>query len=160
MRIKANREARRLAEIERRRKEALEEEQAERRRDNAKLIHVLERQAGAWIRACMLRRYLRALRRTLGSERLEGDLQGKSVDFLDWAQRYIDQIDPLSSVPHHPDLLDDRSSYYQGDDKLRRELARLSGHDWQDAWKVAVKETAEDEGIEEDEFEQFEDDED
>jgi hypothetical protein len=102
--FKAARERQRLAEIERRRRERLEMEQSARREANTKLVHELEAQAGAWYRARFLRSYLRVLQRTLGSERLTAKRQTETIDFLDWARHYIDQLDfaqafrPLTSL--------------------------------------------------------------
>jgi hypothetical protein len=70
----------------------------------ALLIAKLERQAGAWVRAQLLRRYLRAARRRLpDGERIEASFRGQSIDFLDWATEYVEQLDPLSSQPRNQD---------------------------------------------------------
>ena len=103
--IKTERERQRLAEIERRRQEELRWEQSKRRSANETLIHELEAQAGAWLRARFLRSYLRALRRTVEKEGLQGLVakrQEETVDFLAWAQHYVDQLDPLCMTPHDP----------------------------------------------------------
>ena len=76
-------------ERERERQAKLAAELSERRAANAELIHTLEAEAGAWARAQFLRRYLRAARRALGAHTLTTDLQGQSIDFLDWADRYV-----------------------------------------------------------------------
>ena len=60
-----------------------------------KLIHELERQAGAWSRAQLLRRYLRAARAHSAATGFKVDLQGTPVDFLAWAEHYVNQLDPL-----------------------------------------------------------------
>jgi hypothetical protein len=99
--MKAERERQRLAEIERRRQENLEMEQSARRAANAKLVQALETQAGAWLRARFLRSYLRALRRAVGNATLETERQGHTIDFIQWAQHYVDQLDPLRATPCH-----------------------------------------------------------
>lgn len=120
--MKASREADRLAEIERQRKEELRRRQSERRSANAKLIHELEAQAGAWFRARIFRVYLRALRRTLEGRMIKAALQDASVDFGAWAEHYVDQLDPLSVTAHDPDLKEDRS----GTTAARRSFSRHS----------------------------------
>jgi hypothetical protein len=126
--IKAERERKRLEDIERRRLEKLEMEQSERRAANAKLMHELEAQAGAWWRARFLRSYLRALQRGLGSERLTAKRQPETVDFLDWARHYVDQLDPLSTTPHDRDMKSEQPDYYTPPEtKLNEVLARLLG---------------------------------
>lgn len=136
LRIKSNREQKRLDEIEERRKEILRINQSQRRDANAKLIRALETQAGAWLRARLLRGYLRATRRAVGTDRVEATLAGKPVDFIAWAQHYVDQLDPLSMTPHDPDLEEDRPGYYHGSEKFQEALARLVGQDWQSARKL------------------------
>lgn len=105
---------------------------AQRRDANARSIRELESQAGAWFRARALTAYLRALRRALGNERVSGRLRGKKVDLVAWAERYIDQLNPLSRTRHDPDLVQNRSDY-QCDDAQDMEgcLARLVGVHWQ-----------------------------
>lgn len=138
--IKAKREEERLADIERRRQEELRWEQSQRRTANATLIHELEAQAGSWLRARFLRSYLRALRRALdreGTQGLVAKRQEETVDFLEWAQHYVDQLDPLCNAPHDPDLETERPGYYSPADKQVNEtLDRLLGNHWSDAFKV------------------------
>lgn len=138
--IKTERERQRLAEIERRRQEELRLEQSKRRSANETLIHELEAQAGAWLRARFLRSYLRALRRTVEKEGLQGLVakrQEEPVDFLAWAQHYVDQLDPLCTTPHDPDFETERRGYYMSADKQVHEtLDRLLGNHWSDAFKI------------------------
>lgn len=138
--IKTEREQQRLAEIERRRREKLEWEQSERRTANATLIHELEAQAGAWLRARFLRSYVRALRRTVEREGLQGLVakrQEETIDFLAWAQHYVDQLDPLCTTPHDPDFVAERPGYYMSADKQVNEtLDRLLGNHWNESFKV------------------------
>jgi len=139
--IKAEREQQRLAEIERRRREKLEAEQSARRTANTNLVHELEAQAGAWWRARFLRSYVRALQRALGSERLTAKRQTETVDFLEWARHYIDQLDPLCPSPHDPDMKSERPNYYTPPEtKLNDVLARLLGQRWEEAFKLGKPE--------------------
>lgn len=62
------REERRLRELQGQEQQRLAWEQSRRRDEHDKLISELERQAGAWHRARMLRRYLRAARRAIRRE--------------------------------------------------------------------------------------------
>ena len=104
---------------------------------NEKLIHTLETQAGAWHRAQYLRRYLRAARRTLGARTLTVDLQGQAIDFLAWADHYVNQLDPLHPDPRNPNFAHERSCQYNEDEKgLQQELRRLFGHQWEHASKL------------------------
>ena len=129
--------------IEHERQQKLREELAERRAANQSLIHELERQAGAWSRARLLRRYLRAARRALGTDTYTLKLQDHSVDFLAWAEHYVDQLDPLHPEPHDPDLKYDRTAYSYGEDEKRpqQELRRLIGHSWESALKLVAAQT-------------------
>jgi len=91
------------------RQEMLRKELAQRREANQALIHALETQAGAWHRAKFLRRYLRVARRTMGSRSVIVELQDQPSDFLDWAEHYVDQLDPLTLRAHDPDRTPARS---------------------------------------------------
>jgi len=135
--IKARREEHRLAEIENRRKEELRWRQSQRRSSNAKLIHQLEAQAGAWHRAQLLKSYLRALKQAIGGRTVEAKLDEKTVDFLLWAEHYANQLDPLSTTPHEPDLMDEDLNRHGTEDNIRQTLSRLMGRHWQQTWKLA-----------------------
>ena len=101
------------------------------------MIHELERQAGAWHRAQYLRRYLRAARRATGPNTITAKLQAESIDFLAWAEHYIDQLDPLNPVPHDPDLGEpDRPYYVRDESLLKNALLRLTGASWESATKI------------------------
>jgi hypothetical protein len=132
--IKRKREETRLAEIETRRQDQLRWQQSQRRARNAKLIHELESQAGAWLRGRLLRSYLRALRRTTGGK-FDVVLEGSTLDFLSWAQHYVDQLDPLASEPHDLDLMDEGLKKFGQDDEIRKSLSRLLGRHWQECLK-------------------------
>jgi hypothetical protein len=114
----------------------------ERREAHQKLIHELEHQAGAWHRAQYLRRYLRAARRTTGTTTITANLQGESIDFLAWAEHYIDQLDPLHPESRDPDLQNPRPHYYADADKhLTSALLRLAGASWESAKKLGAPNT-------------------
>lgn len=151
-RIKADRERKRLAEIERRLEEERRRQIAARREAHAELIHELEAQAGAWMRARVLRAYLRAARRALGDQTLQASLQGEKVDFIAWAEHYLEQLDPLSTTPHDSDLKQDRSFHYGSDETLHQTLSRLLGLNWQDSSKIMSA------GLADDDASEFEDD--
>ncbi len=135
--IKVRREQRRLAEIEARRQEQLRWKLSQRRQANEKLIHELEAQAGAWFRARMLRSYLRALKRDLNGKQLAANLLDRKVDFITWIEHYIAQLDPLSTVPHDEDLMDDRPAFGPKQTNVDETLSRLLGSEWSTAWKIA-----------------------
>jgi hypothetical protein len=129
------------AEIERARVRALEQERArqeglrsERRAIEQELICDLESQAGAWMRANMLRRYVRAARRAMRNhpEMIAGQ---HDTGFLDWAEQYINQLDPLHFAPRNSDLRDP-ASHWDIKERLESQFARLSGHEGQRSRKL------------------------
>jgi hypothetical protein len=122
---------------ERERQAKLAAELSARRTANAELIHTLEAQAGAWARAQLLRRYLRAARRSLGDQTITADRQGQPIDFLAWAEHYVNQLDPLHPEPRDPDLAHERTFQYGADEKrFTEELQRLLGHTWEGSAKL------------------------
>lgn len=134
-----HREEERLRQIEERKQERLRELVRQRRAAHGKLIHTLEAQAGAWHRAQYLRRYLRAARRTLGSRTLTVELESQSTDFLAWAERYVNQLDPLHAEPRSPDFAHEHSWQYNSEEKrFTEELQRLLGHLWEAATKAVA----------------------
>lgn len=54
------------------------------------------------------------------------------IDFLEWADDYIAQLDPLSDAPTSPDHQGEKSLYYRSDEELlKKSLLRffnLDGH--------------------------------
>lgn len=131
-RIKAERAAREREEQERQRKEREAIQEA-----NQKLIQQLEIDAGAWHRARYLRRYIREARRTLGSQVLQARFRDATVDFLEWAEAYVDQLDPLRAARRTGEF-DETSTYrYHTDlDRMKSAFGRLLGTEWPDAFKV------------------------
>lgn len=124
---------------ERERQAKLAAELSARRAANLKLIEELERQAGAWHRARFLRRYLRAAVHVLGDQSLTVDLQGQSIDFLAWAEHYVDQLDPLHPEPRDPDFVHERDIYHRAEEKrFTEELQRLLGHAWEHSTKLCT----------------------
>lgn len=118
---------------ERERLAKLAAELEDRRKTNAERAQTLESEAGAWHRARYLRRYLRALRRAPGST---------PPSFLDWAEHYIDQLDPLHPTPRDPDCARPRDIYYRSEEKLfAEELNRLLGRDWERTEKTSAPAT-------------------
>ncbi len=68
------------------------------------------------------------------------NLQGQPMDFIAWAEHYVDQLDPLSATDHDPDLMPERTYYSDNDrDRLQGELRRLSGHTWERAMKLIAE---------------------
>jgi len=132
--IKAKRAEEEREHRERLEQERLRKEIAERREAHANLIAELERQAGAWFRARLLQRYLRAMRRTAGEGQIRATLGEEEVDFLLWAEQYAAQLDPLSAVPANPDQQRDRP--HSGEQVLKEFLIRFLGCDGQPSWKL------------------------
>jgi hypothetical protein len=134
---KRRREEKRLADEAERERERLEFLAQERREAHAKLVRELERQAGAWYRARFLRRYIRAARHATNSRGVPIKLLDETVDFYEWAAAYVEQLDPLSPTPRHPDQLPERTHYYRADEEaLKKSLLRLFGHDGHLPWKL------------------------
>jgi hypothetical protein len=131
-REKDEREARERAEKERRRRDE------EATRDaHQKLIAQLEADAGAWHRARYLRRYIQAARKALEGRPLQASFRGEAVDYLNWADRYVDQLDPLRSLPRSGEF-EKGSSYHFRDelDQMKEAFGRLFGADWSKAFKL------------------------
>jgi hypothetical protein len=152
-RLEAERKQR-LREVEERR----EQNRQERREAHAKLIADLERQAGAWYRARFLRRYVFAARRALGGNRIEAKFRDQSVDFLDWAANYVEQIDPLSETDRNPDQLPEPTHYNRLDEEaLKKTLLRLFGFDGRSSSKLTHQSQANEQESADEEAEDFED---
>jgi hypothetical protein len=117
-------------------RERLERERSQRRDVELKLIHKLECQAGAWFRLRLLHRYIRAARRALGEQHIEAKRGDKTVDFFDWAQDYVDQLDPLHPAARNDDLLESPFTFH-ADAGLKKGFARLAGFEGQRSCKVA-----------------------
>jgi hypothetical protein len=58
------------------------------------------------------------------------------TNYLDWAQRYISQLDPLNAAARTGEF-EESSNYYQNDlERMKKAFDRLLGSDWPDAWKI------------------------
>ncbi len=132
----------RRAEDERKERERQEAERRQKEKEarqeaNAKLIKQLETDAGAWHRARYLRRYVHAARNRLGEQSLPATFREEVVDFLDWAEQYVNQLDPLHALARCDDFRKSGSYPYQTDiDRIKEGFARLLGGEWPRAWKV------------------------
>jgi hypothetical protein len=135
------REERRLSELAERRRQEAAWRQSQRRDLQGKFVAELERQAGAWTRARMLRRYLRAARRALApGQVLNVAIAGTTEDFLDWAERYVDQMDPLTPAPRNPDQQPNDSNYYRADEEaFKASIQRLLGQNWAESLKLTIR---------------------
>jgi hypothetical protein len=132
------REERRLSELAERKRQELAWQQSQRRDLQGKFVAELERQAGAWARARLLRRYVRAARRAIPpGQTVRVKIADTEVDFLDWAERYIDQMDPLKPEPRDPDQQPNACSYYRADEEaLKASIQRLFGQCWAQSLKL------------------------
>jgi hypothetical protein len=62
---------------------------------------------------------------------------GETVDFLNWAEAYVNQLDPLQSVVRSGEFEKSTSYHFQNDfDRMKDAFGRLLGADWKQAWKV------------------------
>jgi hypothetical protein len=132
-RAEAEREAREQAEEKR-----LAEERVARQEANAQLIKQLEIDAGAYHRARYLRRYIRAARQRVAGSTIDARYLGTTIDYLAWAERYVEQLDPLSPAPRIEDFERPANEYGSDDDKWKKGVARLLGAPWKDAWKIGM----------------------
>jgi hypothetical protein len=114
----------------------LQAEQQARQKSNAALIKQLEVDAGAWHRACYLRRYIRAARRRIGDGRIDARYLNESLDYLAWGDRYVDQLDPLTPTPRGGDFERPSNEYGPTEASWKDGRARLVGGQWKDAWKL------------------------
>ncbi len=93
---------------------------------------------------------------------MQAKLQQQSLDFLEWASSYADQLDPLSPVPRNPDQTPQRSLYGEEEAPLKGTLLRLFSTDSHLARKLAFEmiaaPTAECDEREENEEEEYSDD--
>jgi len=159
---KRRREQRRIEEEAEREHQRLAGLARERREAHSKLVAELERQVGAWYRARLLRSYIRAAKRATGPRPVQAKLQQQSLDFLEWASRYADRLDPLSPVPRNPDRTPQRSLYGEEGAALKGALLRLFSTASHLARKLAFEmiaaPTAECDECEENEEEEYSDD--
>jgi hypothetical protein len=130
-RDKAEQAAREHAEAERLRDERIARQEA-----NAKLIKQLETDAGSWHRARYLRYYIRAARRRIAGSAIEASYLNTTLDYLAWAEGYVEQLDPLSAAPRLEDFERPTNEYGSDDEKWKKGVARLLGAPWKDAWKI------------------------
>ena len=74
------------------------EKEALRRAEERRLLQLLEDQADYWAKAGRLRAFIRAVEQS-GIERvLKGENEIGIQEWLSWARRHADRIDPLVSV--------------------------------------------------------------
>lgn len=130
---------------ERDERQAREREEQERRRKewealqdaNQKLITQLEADAGAWHRARYLRRYIKAAREALGGQALPVRFRQRTVDYLDWAERYVNELDPLTPALRSGEFEESSTYHFQNDlDRMKKSFGRLLGADWDSAFKL------------------------
>ena len=107
------------------------------KRANQRLVVQLERDAGAWHRARYLRQYVVAARKILGSRPLPVAFRNETIDYLDWAERYVNQLDPLREMARTGEFEEDSEYHYQNElESLKKAFGRLLGSDWSDAFKL------------------------
>lgn len=131
-----------MAEENRRRRKILSLEQAKRREKQGQFVAELKRQAVAWASAPMPHRYVRAARRALRSGHiLSLKVENTEIDLLDWADSYIESMDPLSPVPDDSDQRPNESGCYgSADEELEKAVHRIVGESWLAALKMVETE--------------------
>jgi hypothetical protein len=135
--IKARRADDEREERERQERELRKKEHEARQEANAELVRQLETDAGAWHRARYLRRYIHALRKTIGKHSLQARFRDEIVDFVTWAEQYVNQLDPLHALPRCDEFEESGAFHYQSDiERMKSAFARLLGSEWENAWKL------------------------
>lgn len=136
--IKARRAEDERQELARREAERRREELEARQSANASLIKQLETDAGAWHRARHLRRYIRAARKALGANTIRARFRDQHIDYLDWAEAYVDQLDPLTSRPRSLEFSRHNVYFVNDLDRQKADIGRLFGSEWTGAWKLGA----------------------
>jgi hypothetical protein len=63
----------------------------------------------------------------------------QTVDFLAWAEIYVDQLDPLTARPRAGQFARGSSNHYVTDnERMKAAFARLLGSEWPQAWKLGA----------------------
>jgi hypothetical protein len=93
------------------------------------------------------------------NKRVQVSFRDQSIDFLDWAAAYVDQLDPLSASPRNPDQGPEPTDYPRmNEDAFRSLLLRATGFDGRIARKLRNAEVhCDDESDEEGDEEDLED---
>jgi len=104
------------------REKRIEEVRAELRKieKEEKSIKALEREAIAWQRAERIREYIVAVREG-AEQKTEPDGRAKASEWIEWAERQADRIDPLNPSPSS--IVDDK-------EKVIRRLRSVEGYYW------------------------------
>ena len=80
---------------------------------------------------------MRAARHSLGARVIERRFLDKQIDFLQWAENYIEQIDPLTATPRNPDQWPEHKGYVCADEAaFKNLLLRVTGFDGHTAQKL------------------------
>jgi hypothetical protein len=74
----------------------------------------------------------------LGTKRLQAEFLKEPIDFIEWAEAYIQQLDPLTPSPHNSELTEGRSYYTPTDEKLEAMMLRITGAEWRSASKLLL----------------------
>lgn len=80
---------------------------------------------------------MQAARRRRDGLSLPARFRDETVSFLDWAESYVNQLDPLHEAPRTGEFENNSTYHFQNDlDRIKDALGRLLGADWTKAWKV------------------------
>jgi hypothetical protein len=81
--------------------------------------------------------HLKAARRRIGDTKIPASFQNHAISFVDWAEDYVNQLDPLHHSQRRKELTAKPSDYYGSDSERRKEgVSRSLGNDWKSAWKI------------------------
>ena len=62
-----------------------------------------------------------------------------TIDFLIWAEIYVDQLDPLTARPRAGEFQRNGLNHYMTDiERIKATFARLLGGEWPQAWKLGA----------------------
>ena len=72
----------------------------------------------------------------MGAETIHARLGDQVIDYLNWAETYVDQLDPLASRTRSVEFTSGAGSYMSDLDRIKAAYGRLIGGQWEEAWKV------------------------
>jgi hypothetical protein len=85
----------------------------------------------AWHRARYLRRYVQAARRALGAQALPANFRDETINYFDWADVHVNQLDPLNNTSRTGEFKEGSAYHFQNDlDRMKKAFGRLLGSDW------------------------------
>jgi hypothetical protein len=67
----------------------------------------------------------------------------ETIDYLDWAERYVNELDPLARASRSGEFEESSTYHFQNDlDRMKKSFGRILGADWDKAFKLGQDYTA------------------